>query len=118
MGRVFVCLSHRTVPALYFRPFKSVPDFWHNDDVASENPLGRNNTCQPTMLRFIRSVSRDRLDASWSEWLGELAITPQPDGDTLLSGPIIDQAALHGILDKLYGLNLTILSVVQVRSES
>ena len=59
-----------------------------------------------------------QLDASWSEWLGELAITPQSDGDTLLSGPIIDQAALHGILDKLYGLNLTILSVVQVRNDA
>jgi len=55
------------------------------------------------------------LDASWSEWLGELAITPQPDGNTLLTGSIIDQAALHGILDKLYGLNLTILAVVQVK---
>jgi len=58
-----------------------------------------------------------QLDESWSEWLGELAITPQPDGSTLLTGSIIDQAALHGILDKLYGLNLSILSVVQVKNE-
>ena len=59
-----------------------------------------------------------RLDESWSDWLGELTITPQPDGTTLLSGSIIDQAALHGILDRLYGLNLTILSVVQVGNEA
>jgi hypothetical protein len=59
-----------------------------------------------------------KLDASWSEWLGELEITPQPDGDTLLTGSIVDQAALHGILDKLYGLNLSILSVVQVKNEA
>ena len=58
-----------------------------------------------------------QLDESWSEWLGELAITPQPDGSTLLTGSIIDQAALHGILDKLYGLNLSILSVVQIKNE-
>jgi hypothetical protein len=58
-----------------------------------------------------------KLDASWSEWLGELEITPQPDGDTLLTGSIADQAALHGVLDKLYALNLTILSVVQVRDD-
>jgi len=58
-----------------------------------------------------------QLDESWSEWLGELGITPQPDGTTLLSGPIIDQAALHGILDKLYGLNLTILAVVHVKDD-
>lgn len=59
-----------------------------------------------------------RLDESWSDWLGELTITPQPDGTTLLDGSIIDQAALHGILDRLYGLNLTILSVVQVGNEA
>jgi len=59
-----------------------------------------------------------QLDESWSDWLGELTITPQPDGATLLSGSIIDQAALHGILDRLYGLNLTILSVVQVGNEA
>jgi hypothetical protein len=59
-----------------------------------------------------------QLDESWSDWLGELTITPEPDGATLLSGSIIDQAALHGILDRLYGLNLTILSVVQVGNEA
>jgi hypothetical protein len=59
-----------------------------------------------------------RLDESWSDWLGELTITPQPDGTTLLCGSIVDQAALHGILDRLYGLNLTILSVVQVGNEA
>jgi hypothetical protein len=55
-----------------------------------------------------------QIDASWSDWLGGLAITPLPGGETLLAGPIVDQAALLGILDKLYALNLPILSVVQV----
>ncbi len=58
-----------------------------------------------------------QLDASWSDWLGGLAITSQPSGETLLEGTIIDQAALHGVLDKLYTLNLTILSVVQVKHD-
>ena len=57
---------------------------------------------------------KGHLDPSWSEWLGELAITPLADGVTLLTGSIVDQAALHGLLDKLYAMNLTILSVVQV----
>jgi hypothetical protein len=61
---------------------------------------------------------RGQIDESWSEWLDGLAITPQPDGETLLSGSIIDQAALHGLLDKLYAMNLTILSVVRVGNES
>jgi hypothetical protein len=59
-----------------------------------------------------------QFDESWSDWLGGLTITPQPDGTTLLCGSIIDQAALHGILDRLYGLNLMILSVVQAGNEA
>ncbi len=58
-----------------------------------------------------------QLDASWSDWLGGLTITPQPDKETLLAGPIVDQAALHGILDKLYAMNLTILAVIQVKRD-
>ena len=59
---------------------------------------------------------QEQIDESWSDWLGGLTITPQPDGDTLLAGPVVDQAALHGILDRLYAMNLTILSMVQVRA--
>ena len=58
-----------------------------------------------------------QIDESWSDWLGGLTITPQPCGETLLAGPIVDQAALNGILDRLYTMNLSILSVVQVRNE-
>ena len=60
---------------------------------------------------------KGQIDKSWSEWLGGLAITFETNGETLLSGPIVDQAALHGILDKLYVLNLPILSVVQVKTD-
>jgi hypothetical protein len=61
---------------------------------------------------------KGQFDESWSDWLGGLTITPQPDGTTLLCGSIVDQAALHGILDRLYGLNLSILSVVQIGNET
>jgi hypothetical protein len=66
---------------------------------------------------FYEIRVKEHLDLSWSDWLGGLVIMPQPDGETLLTGPIVDQAALHGILDKLYAMNLTILSVVQVRND-
>ena len=64
-----------------------------------------------------RLCIQGQIDASWSDWLGGLAITSNPDGETLLAGPIADQAALHGVLDRLYAMNLTILSVVQVRND-
>ncbi len=52
-----------------------------------------------------------QLDESWSEWLNGLSILPQSKGETLLSGPITDQAALHGVLDKLYAMNLPLISL-------
>ena len=66
---------------------------------------------------FYEIRVKGHLDPSWSNWLDGLAIAPQSSDETLLTGSIIDQAALHGILDKLYALNLTILSVVQVRND-
>src|ERR1051326_7588798 len=52
---------------------------------------------QPTLYQ-IRL--KGQLDHQWTDWFGGLAITLQPNGDTLLSGPIVDQAALHGVLRK------------------
>ncbi len=59
---------------------------------------------------------RGQIDESWSDWFGGLTITLQTSGETLLSGPIQDQAELHGILDKIYAMNLPLISVVQMKS--
>jgi hypothetical protein len=47
----------------------------------------------------------------WSEWFEGLAIAHPDDGETLLSGPVVDQAALHGLLNKVRDLNLKLISV-------
>ena len=52
-----------------------------------------------------------QLDPSWSDWLGGFTILPQNDDSTLLVGPIADQSTLQGILNKLYGMNLNLLSL-------
>ena len=54
---------------------------------------------------------KGQLDPSWSDWLGGFTILSQSDDSTLLVGPIVDQAALQGILNKLYGMNLDLLSL-------
>jgi hypothetical protein len=57
---------------------------------------------------------KGHLDRQWSDWLGGLEPTLLDSGEMVLSGHIMDQAALIGILNKLNGLNLTILSVSAV----
>jgi hypothetical protein len=47
----------------------------------------------------------------WSGWLEGLAIRNEPNGDTVLSGALMDQAALIGVLAKLQALNLSLISV-------
>jgi hypothetical protein len=51
------------------------------------------------------------MDAHWSQWLGGMTITHEEGGVTRLEGPVIDQAALHGLLNRLRDLRLTLLTV-------
>ncbi len=53
------------------------------------------------------------LDPSWSEWLDGMAITHLESGETLLSGALADQAALHGLLAKVRDMNLKLVSIVR-----
>jgi hypothetical protein len=59
---------------------------------------------------------KGHLDAQWVTWFDGLAIILVENGDTLLSGPVADQAALHGLLRKVRDLGMPLISVVQVQS--
>ena len=52
-----------------------------------------------------------QLNARWADWFDGMTITLDNNGNTLLSGPVVDQAALHGILKKVRDVGLTLLSV-------
>ncbi len=54
---------------------------------------------------------KGHLHARWSDWFEGLAVTPLEGGETLLCGPVADQAALHGLLARVRDLNLELLSV-------
>lgn len=56
------------------------------------------------------------LGLQWADWFEGLAITLEEDGRTLLTGPVTDQAALHGLLKKVRDLGMPLLSVVRLKS--
>ena len=56
------------------------------------------------------------LDAHWTAWFDGLNVTYETDGTTVISGPIADQAALHGVLQRVRDLGLPLVSVTQVDS--
>ena len=55
-----------------------------------------------------------QLDLDWAEWFDDFTLTHRPEGITVLTGLVVDQAALHGILNKIRNLGLTLISVNQV----
>ena len=55
------------------------------------------------------------LGPRWSGWFEGLTITPEGDGETLLTGPVADQAALHGLLRKVRDLGMPLISAVRVK---
>ena len=59
---------------------------------------------------------KGHLDKRWAAWFEGLAITLEEDGDTLLTGPVVDQAALHGLLKKVRDLGMPLVSVSPVES--
>ena len=73
----------------------------HKESSQYTNPQGE----------FFEIQVRGQLDESWSDWLEGLEVKLLDNGEMILSGYIGDQAALMGTLNKLYGLNLTLLSV-------
>jgi hypothetical protein len=50
----------------------------------------------------------------WAQWAEGLTLTRESDGTTTLTGPLADQAALHGLLDRIRDLNVTIVSVRRI----
>ena len=59
---------------------------------------------------------KGHLDGRWSEWFDGLTITNVENGDAVLSGEIVDQSALHGVLNKVRDLGLPLMAVSRIKS--
>lgn len=75
-----------------------------------QNPI--QETDRPTVFQFRLG---GHLDPVWSDWFDGLAVTWH-DTDTLLTGPVVDQAALHGLIRRIRDLGLPLLSINRINS--
>jgi hypothetical protein len=69
---------------------------------------------QPTQPMVVEIRIEGHLDGQWTDWFGGLTITLEENGDTLLTGPVPDQAALFGLLRRVRDLGMQLVCVNRV----
>jgi len=69
-------------------------------------------------MQRVEITIKGQIDEHWSDWFEGLTITHTEQGETILNGLVVDQAALHGLLAKMRDLGLSIVSVSAVETES
>jgi hypothetical protein len=65
----------------------------------------------PEKPRVYQIRVQGHLDQQWADWFGGLRVVLEENGDTVLTGPVVDQAALHGLLKKVRDLGMPLVSV-------
>ena len=60
---------------------------------------------------------KGHLDRKWADWFSGLSITSLENGETLLTGPLLDQAALHGLIRKVRDVSLPLVAVIRIEPE-
>jgi hypothetical protein len=93
-------------------------------DNATSQQLRENQTIlhaplsQPVEETAVYQIRlKGQLGSEWTDWFGGLTIAPEDTGDTLLTGPVIDQAALYSVLRKVRDLGLPLLSLMLIHPE-
>ena len=77
----------------------------------------RNPKTDPDQPLVYQIRIMGQLERRWIDWFGEVTIALEENGDTLLTCPVIDQAALHGLLKKVRDLGMPLLSVNRVEPD-
>ena len=74
-------------------------------------PIKRDLKSDPGQPTVYQIRIKGHVDEQWTDWFGGLTITLEESGDTLLTGPVPDQAALFGLLKKVRDLGIQLISV-------
>ena len=85
------------------------PCTWNN---GYERHRVMSNKLDQPMVYQIRI--KGHLGPQWTDWFEGMTITLEENGDTLLTGPVVDQAALHGLLRKVRDLGMPLISAIRV----
>ena len=85
----------------------------HNRDTGMARKCTAHIDASQAMVYQIRI--KGHLGHQWTDWFEGLSITLEDNGETLLTGPVIDQAALHGLLRKVRDLGLPLLAVTLMK---
>ena len=81
----------------------------HTRNRVKSNEINSESEKAQPMVYQIRI--KGHLGRQWTDWFGGLTLTLEDNGETLLTGPVVDQAALHGLLRKVRDLGMPLLSV-------
>ena len=76
-----------------------------------------NSEIDPSQPMVYQIRIKGHLGRQWTDWFEGLAITLEDNGETLLTGPVVDQAALHGLLKKVRDGGIPLLSVIRVKPD-
>jgi len=79
------------------------------------NEINSNSEKAQPMIYQIRI--KGHLDRKWVDWFCGLSITSLENGETLLTGPVLDQAALHGLIRKVRDVSLPLVAVIRIEPE-
>lgn len=82
-----------------------------HDRPREEDPVNRIPGTDATRPMVYQIRLKGHLGPQWNEWFGGLTITLEDNGDTLLTGSVADQAALHGLLKSVRDLGIPLISV-------
>jgi hypothetical protein len=76
-----------------------------------------NPKTDPSQPMVYQIRVKGHLGSQWQDWFGGLTVTLEDNGETLLTGPVVDQAALHGLIKKVRDLGMPLVSVFRIAQQ-